>query len=394
MASTNTLESAGENRRHNASCGKVLIVEDDQVQRRLMQHVLSKHLEVTVASSGSECLEVIDMLAPDLVLMDIGMPGLDGLETCRALRARSDVPVIFVSAKDTPEERVEALDSGGNDFIVKPFEPDILLRKALMAVDSHRERERQDKEKHDVQDLLQAALMTVGESGILIDFQRNIMGCRDHLKLAQQVIDTASAYSINCHVQIRGKRGKLTCTKNGLASPLEESVFDHAASLGSVFQFKRRLVVNFACVTVLVLDMPVEDDERCRRMRGHVTILAEAAQHVAEAIDVWAESGKQIEDMQSVSFESHYAVENLKLRYREQQYTTRTLLQKLIDDVEDNYVYLGLTESQEAALSNSLREHAEEILKLVEQGQIEFEGKFDAILKLLNPGDEDSIELF
>jgi uncharacterized phage infection (PIP) family protein YhgE len=98
--------------------------------------------------------------------------------------------------------------------------------------------------------------------------------------------------------------------------------------------------------------------------------------------------------MQTVSFQAHYGVEDLKARYKEQQGNIRNLLNKLITDVEDNYVYLGLSESQESKLSNSIRSRADEIIELVEAGQTEVEEKFDSILKLLRTEDDDSIELF
>ncbi len=374
--------------------GKVLVVEGDPSQQRQLRQVLEKCLDVTVVGSGHECLEIVDSLSPDLVLLDVPLSGWDGLETCRILRVSNHVPVLIVSARDTPEDRLEALESGCSDFIVKPFDAKVLLHKSLMAVEALRERNRLEQEKAALQSLLLAALTTVGERGILIDFQRGLAACLDHASLAAHIVETAAAYNIDVQVQVRGKGTSVTRTREGLASPLEESVIKHVAALGAIFQFKQRLVVNFASVTVLVTNMPVDDEERYQRMQDNVTLLAEGAQSAAEAIDVWSESGKQIEGMQVVSFESHYAVDHLKLRYWQQQQDIRSLLQRLIDKVENNYVFLGLTESQEATLSGSVRDAADEIRTLLEQGQADFESKFDAILKLLKPGDKGDVEFF
>jgi hypothetical protein len=186
----------------------------------------------------------------------------------------------------------------------------------------------------------------------------------------------------------------LTHTPHGPASALEESVFEHARTLGPCFKLKRRFVVNFEAITILVFDLPSDDYEASFRMQDSMTLLAEGAQSVIDAIEVWSESGRQIEDMQTVSFQAHYGVEDLKVRYRDQQGSIRSLLNKLITDVEDNYVYLGLSEAQECTLSESIRSRSDEIVALIEAGQSEVEAKFDSILKLLRAENDDSIELF
>lgn len=373
---------------------KILLVDLPPYPLSPLHSALAEHFDVTPVASLEECREVIDMLEPDLLFADATILGTNERSIGEAFQKNKRASIIFLAQQDNSEMRIRALEAGAEDVMIGPFNPDDIVHKAQQIFAAKDQQAREKANQESMQNLLFTALRNVGEKGILVDFQRQIMSCRDHVKLAQHIINTAQAYEINCHVQIRGKHGALTYTPHGPATPLEESVVEHARTLGQHFKFKRRFVVNFEAITILAIDLPTDDYEASFGMQDNMTLLAEGAQQVVDAIDIWSESGRQIEDMQTVSFQAHYGVEDLKARYKEQQGNIRNLLNKLITDVEDNYVYLGLSESQESKLSNSIRSRADEIIELVEAGQSEVEEKFDSILKLLRTEDDDSIELF
>jgi two-component system, OmpR family, KDP operon response regulator KdpE len=112
------------------SAGKILVVDDDPQIRRVMKATLVSHgYEVIEARTGEEGLELAGREAPSLVLLDMNMPGMDGLETCRALRAVSDVPVIVLTVRNTEKDKVAALDAGGDDYVTKPFGIEELLAR-------------------------------------------------------------------------------------------------------------------------------------------------------------------------------------------------------------------------------------------------------------------------
>src|SRR5215471_737717 len=99
-----------------------MVVDDDPQIRRVMRVTLSEHhYEVTEARSGEEGLERFRLELPDLVLLDLNMPGMGGLETCRSLRDGSDVPIIILSVRNTEKDKVAALDAGADDYVTKPF---------------------------------------------------------------------------------------------------------------------------------------------------------------------------------------------------------------------------------------------------------------------------------
>jgi two-component system, OmpR family, response regulator MprA len=103
--------------------GRVLVVEDDaeiaDVLRRTLRH---DGYEVRTAADGLEGLDAATEFMPDLVILDLGLPKLDGVEVCRRLRAQSDVPILILTARTETDDRVAGLDAGADDYIVKPFE--------------------------------------------------------------------------------------------------------------------------------------------------------------------------------------------------------------------------------------------------------------------------------
>jgi two-component system, OmpR family, KDP operon response regulator KdpE len=117
------------------STGKILVVDDDPQIRRVMRATLSgNHYEVVDARSGEEALDRFRQEMPDLVLLDMNMPGMGGLETCRSLRQGSDVPILILSVRNTERDKVAALDAGADDYVTKPFGMEELLARIRAAM--------------------------------------------------------------------------------------------------------------------------------------------------------------------------------------------------------------------------------------------------------------------
>jgi two-component system, OmpR family, response regulator MprA len=109
---------------------RVLVVEDDSdIAGALRRSLGLAGYEVRIADDGEVALEESAVFSPDAVVLDLGLPKLDGVEVCRRLRAEGDVPILMLTARDAVDARVEGLDSGADDYLVKPFERDELLAR-------------------------------------------------------------------------------------------------------------------------------------------------------------------------------------------------------------------------------------------------------------------------
>jgi len=109
---------------------RVLVVEDDPRIADVLDYALkAEGYEVQKAQRGREAIEVAQRSRPDLIVLDIGLPDIDGFEVCRTLRKTSDLPVIFLTSRSDEIDRVVGLEIGGDDYMVKPFSPRELLAR-------------------------------------------------------------------------------------------------------------------------------------------------------------------------------------------------------------------------------------------------------------------------
>ena len=102
----------------------ILVVDDDPHIRQLLAFAIGKAgLNTLEAADGEAALEAVAAHAPDLVVLDINMPRMDGLEVCRRIRAQGDLPILFLSSRDDEIDRVLGIELGADDYVVKPFSP-------------------------------------------------------------------------------------------------------------------------------------------------------------------------------------------------------------------------------------------------------------------------------
>jgi two-component system, OmpR family, KDP operon response regulator KdpE len=117
---------------------RILVVDDEaQLRRALDVNLAARGYEVDTAASGEEALRLAAATPPDVVLLDLGLPGIDGLAVVRDLRGWSSVPIVILSARDAESAKVAALDAGADDYITKPFGINELLARVRAAVRRH-----------------------------------------------------------------------------------------------------------------------------------------------------------------------------------------------------------------------------------------------------------------
>jgi DNA-binding response OmpR family regulator len=146
--------------------GRILLVEDDEdivdVLRRTLR---AEGYEVRSANDGQEALDVFPEFAPDLLVLDLGLPGMDGMEVCDRVRETSEVPILMLTARADAEDRVSGLDSGADDYLTKPFDRAELLARirALLRRTPPRG----------------SAMLTVGDLRLNPDLQEAVRGDRE-----------------------------------------------------------------------------------------------------------------------------------------------------------------------------------------------------------------------
>lgn len=120
---------------------KILIVDDEPEMVQLLERFLNRNgYEIRTAYSGQEAIAAIKM-APDLILLDINMPDMDGISVCKTIRDQVNAPIIFLTAKDQEADKIEGFTAGGDDYITKPFS----LAELKVRIEAHLRREHREK---------------------------------------------------------------------------------------------------------------------------------------------------------------------------------------------------------------------------------------------------------
>lgn len=149
---------------------KILVIEDEPTISKFIEVALSaNHYKVIRCRTGKEGIELISSHCPELVLLDLGLPDMDGLEVIKEVRAWSSLPILVVSARDDEYSKVLALDAGGDDYITKPFGTSELLariRTALRHYSKAGQKSGEDKNSYKVKDFL-------------IDFDKHLVMVRE-----------------------------------------------------------------------------------------------------------------------------------------------------------------------------------------------------------------------
>jgi CheY-like chemotaxis protein len=332
---------------------KVFVVDDDPSARMIATHVLS-NLGYTLAefSNGADCLAALDQ-EPDVILLDVEMPGTNGIDVCRACRDQglSNAQVIFLSAHDDLDTRMAAYDAGGNDYVVKPYAAAELARKVKVAERALETARGLSAQANFAQQAAFTAMSSMGEMGAVLEFLRNSFACRTPADLARALFAACAQYGLQGLAEMRDAQGAhcFSSTRD-VCSELEASIVGHAREMGRVFQFSDRLAINSPHLTMLLLNMPLDDPDRNGRYRDHLAIISEGAEARLEAMDSENQRLAHANAIMQVVADLAEVLARIELKQRDLRVGTLDLASRYAYELHAAFGEMALTGSQESAL--------------------------------------------
>ena len=165
----------------------MLVVDDEVRIREVVEYALAREgFRVSAVADGQQALELAARDAPDLVVLDVMLPGIDGLEVCRRLRRQSPAPVLFLSARGEEVDRIVGLELGGDDYLTKPFSPRELVARVRAVLRRYEDalthaRQAQTAPPNDAKLALLSRASPLCHGPIRIDFERHEVRCRERL---------------------------------------------------------------------------------------------------------------------------------------------------------------------------------------------------------------------
>lgn len=345
----------------------LFVVDDDPTARMIVNFELDDPAyRIFEFDRAEACLSALDR-EPDVLLLDVEMPGMNGISLCRNIRAagHDHAQVIFISSHDDLETRLAAYDAGGNDFMVKPYAPEELMRKVRLAESVRATKHGLSSQASYAQQAAFTAMSSMGEMGTVLEFMRKSFSCPTPGALAEALFQALEQYSLHGLLGVRHEDRDLCFSGKGPCSALEGSILGHARNLQRIFQFRDRLAINYPHLTLLVLNLPLEDPDRIGRLRDHLAILAEAGearliamasenQRLAQAAGI----GRAVEELT-------HALGEVETRQGENRLRSLATTNRYLEEIDRAFIHLGLSGSQEGTLVSMARAAMNEISDLL-----------------------------
>jgi DNA-binding response OmpR family regulator len=350
---------------------KVFAVDDDPLVVEVMRTILETDCELHTFESAEACLARLATGLPDLVFLDVKLPGIDGYVFCQRIKTEfsgTHVPVIFVSSHESIEERIQGYDAGGDDFIVKPFEPEELLRKFKIAEQRIVEKRQQTVQIEEAELLSSLVMANMDETGILLQFMSKLIAMQSADEIAAELLELMRRYGLDGVVQTRVGGEAKTRSAAGSDLPLEVSVIEHVVGQGRIFEFRRRGVHNFERVTLMVNNLPLENPDFCGRLRDHLSVAAQGADSRLKTLQD-EDAARRAQKIILLALES---VGDTIMEMQESHRVNTAASSKLINELQgtllDSFYRLGLTDNQEKFLQNMVGDFMARMAALLTRG--------------------------
>lgn len=346
---------------------KIAVVEDDRTTRLLLQSSLGSHYALHIVESAEELLALPDRGGAQLFLLDVGLPGMDGLELCRALKsdpATAQAPVMFLSGHDTSEEILAGYEAGGQDYIVKPFDVASLRHKIENLQRIQAQQEILAEQVRNADELTTQVLASLDEYAVLIKFLRTLNECETPDDLIQESLGALQGFNLEGAVQIRMQGSEKKCSAYGENWPLEVAVINHIRTLDRIFEHKHLAAFNFDNITMLVTNMPRHEFELCGRIRDHLAIAMESANAKIRAMQSFMENSWMRGEIGQILQDIGRALQELAQKYQDARYQETIYTAHFIDEITSTFAEVGMSQQQEDVLLESVRSHIKTFVDL------------------------------
>ena len=359
----------------------IALADDEDFIHVLIESALTPEFSIAAFSDGQSLLDYVNAHPTDVILLDVEMPGMSGHDVCGALKddfSLQDIPVVFISGRDDLESRLKAYEAGAEDYIVKPVHADKLRSKVRVVSRMLENRRELANRSSEAQKAAFAAMISMGDMGSVMEFMRQSFTCHNADQLLGAIANYYGIAGLSGGAQLRGDEG-ICSLLIGDAAPLTSSVLDGIRESGRIFEFKNRLAINYPQCSLLVSNLPLDDPERCGRIRDNFALVAEAAEIRLTAIDAaarLASVGGQAEDAAALATTTARRYMEQAQRYRDE---VAGRMNTLVMDLERSFVHLGLREIQETELVELVKHAAKDVLASAAPLQ-SFEQDFEGVI--------------
>ncbi len=326
----------------------VMVVDDQPANLLLILRTLEAQYRVSCMESGKACLEAMDQDKPDLVLMDVRMPEMNGYECCEIIKDNfefKDIPVIFLSAHTELSDKLKGYEAGGADYLTKPCD----IKEVIAKIDHNLTVIEEFKGALDSANAFANMAMTnSGELGGVLQFMENSFQCDNQDSLGDLIIASLQSYGLKSCVQLRGFEATLNKCSTGHCAPLEVTLMTEMIGGEKIKEFGRRCLCVSQNISFLIKNLPVDDEMLCGRVKDHIVSILNGASARMDSLNIAHEKEQMVINRIKLALEDiEETLEQIEGLSEDKNKEVSGIISKLNESVNESFASLALTEAQE-----------------------------------------------
>ncbi len=342
---------------------KILIVDDAPQDIKLVMECLKEKYTITAATTGEKAIELAAKTKPDLILMDISMPIINGYDTCKAILKERQTNIIFLSANNSTEEILRGYAAGGIDYIIKPFHPDILHSKIEFALQRTEKKLAISGEKNhtSIDDIYR----------LMLDFNKKCLHITDTQHFANTLIAQCESIHLDCCVQLHAASGTFEASSSGLVNRLEAEILTRILQEeGNFFAHEQGLFFTHENIAMLVKNLaPTNATEDLKKSLSHFIENANTMLLNLDHIHSLSQQDNHQPQSNLPGLKDRFGriFEHVDLQKKYKKESVQ-IVDDVLADMESSFVDMGLTYNQEQALLSMLYQGIDKSIKHLELG--------------------------
>ncbi len=359
----------------------ILIIDDNKIVRSTLEESLKLDYQIEFATDGSKGLEKALSLKPDLILLDVEMPNLNGYEVCEQIKKHPELtytPIIFLSSHTSIEQKLQGYDAGGDDYVLKSGHTEELQAKVKLLLKKKYLKHQIKSEAKEAELVAIEALASSSELGQAMRFIEKSFAIGSISTLAEQLFRMLENFQLSGCILVKFENEDHFFSSNGQTKPLETDLISLLSTKDRIFDFKSRTQFNFSKTNLLIKNMPIDDPIRNGRIKDLIPAILSSLDEKVLALESEQSLIAQTSELMDSFNLINHTLEQLASSLKSTQEQSVQILSGMMHTLEDALLGMGLNEAQEAYIIKFIDDAVNETLDLTDTRD-ELESSFSTI---------------
>ena len=312
--------------------------------------------DVTDVNSSIDCLKTLATRQYKLVLIDLGLliPSL-AFELCRSIRTQSDIPVILVTEEEAQSERLQAYDCGVDDYLAMADLSSKLHRRLEYLIVNKIANDQLKVQLEQANEMAFVAMKDTSDLGVNIHFFLESNSCNNLDELGMCFFQALNNYGLRSSLQMRSEYGVKNMEANGMEKPLESRLLSEMKGEGRYVDFSQRSVMNYGSVSLLVKNMPLDDEKKYGAIKDNVFSLLQGADARIQSLDNLKSLSIEKDLVKEMVDKMKAVMASVDANYQNVMRDIAGVVEEMADGVEHSIQFLGMDEHQERTLQLTMQ---------------------------------------